>query len=181
MATDWSRLCTLAIDPAATSGWAIFEGKARVTSGVTRCAADRLHVVDQWSEHATANGLVRFVVAEKWTPGMPSHSVMFGTGAAWGRWLERLEDSGYREDWILRLEPRQWRTAVGIRARGREHAKKAAMEAFWYETGERAETDDEAEAFLIGKAAFALHLAATTLPARQKRLLWADDGEVASV
>lgn len=172
MASDLSGLCTLAIDPAATSGWALFKGRDRAASGVARNVTDRFEVIERWLDYAGENSLVRWCVAERWTPGLPSHTAMFGIGANWGRWLECIERTGYREDWILRLEPREWRTAVGIRARGREHAKAAAREAFWYDTGERAETDDEAEAYLIGKAAFLLHKAGSTLPARQKRVLW---------
>ena len=121
------RLCLLSIDPARSSGWAIWAGRVLHDSGTALTAQDRADVVERWLLLAATRNLVRAVVAESWSPGMLSHATMFGCGAAYGRWLERIEDSGYREDHILRYMPAQWRKIAGIRSRGRVACKAEAI------------------------------------------------------
>ena len=169
------RLCLLSIDPARSSGWAVFDGAMLHDSGRALTATDRADVVERWLLLAATRNLVRAVVAEGWSPGMLSHRTMFGCGASWGRWLERIEDSGYREDHILRYMPAQWRKVVGIRSRGRVACKAEAIRvvARLYDV---VADEDQAEAILIGRAALTdTPSLCKVLPGRIRKLLLVDD------
>lgn len=169
------RLCLLAIDPARTSGWAIFDGPKLHDSGIACNATDRADVIERWLLLAATKNLVRAVVAESWSPGMLSHATMFGCGAAFGRWLERIEDTGYRDDHIVRYLPAQWRKLVGVRSRGRAACKAEAIRKVHGLYGFVAD-EDEAEAILIGQAALTdTPSLCKVLPGRIRKLLLVDD------
>ncbi len=169
------RLCLLSIDPARSSGWAVFDGATLHDSGRALTATDRADVVERWLLLAATRNLVRAVVAEGWSPGMLSHRTMFGCGASWGRWCERLDDTGYREDHVLRYTPHQWRKLVGIRSRGRESCKAEAIRMVDRIYGVTA-MDDQAEAILIGRAALTdTPSLCKVLPGRIRKLLLVDD------
>lgn len=169
------RLCLLSIDPARSSGWAIWAGRVLHDSGTALTAQDRADAIERWLLLAATKNLVRAVVAESWSPGMLSHATMFGCGASYGRWLERIEDSGYREDHILRYMPAQWRKIVGIRSRGRVACKAEAIRTVARLYNVVAD-EDQAEAILIGKAALTdTPSLCKVLPGRVRKLLLVDD------
>lgn len=165
------RLCVLGIDPARSSGWAIFDGERLHDSGTAITNHDRVDAVEKWLLLAATKDLIRVVSAETFTPGMLSHTTMFGAGAAWGRWLERIEDTGYRPDHCVRYTPGQWRKIVGIRGRGREACKAEAVRMVHRMFGILAD-DDQAEAVLIGLASLRdAPSVVQALPGRVRKLL----------
>ena len=55
------RLCLLSIDPARSSGWAVFDGAILHDSGRAKTSAHRDDAVSAWLHLAAAKDLVRAV------------------------------------------------------------------------------------------------------------------------
>lgn len=116
-ATPRPHACVvLAIDPGATSGWAIphqcvllhnvrVSDVTLIESGVARTAAERAYAVSRVVEASRIYGVPIAVVAEKWS----SHGAFGGArtqrglGAAWGAWREQLELAGIPKRRVIRV------------------------------------------------------------------------------
>lgn len=165
------RLCLLSLDPARSSGWAVFDGATLHDSGRARTAANRDDAIAAWLHLAAAKDLVRAVVAEDWFRGARSHATTYAMGVSFGRWAEAVEATGVREDWILRIRPSEWRRCLGFRSRGRVAAKAEAVR-YVHSLHGLTVGDDEADAICLGHAT--LRMAErfdTVLPATQRKLL----------
>jgi len=147
----------LAIDPGATSGWAVVARGRVFASGVARTAADRAGVVGDWS--ASLLGLPDVAVVETWTVGGGrgraggtrwTPSTMIGLGAARGRWLERLELACVPARRIVSVTPATWRAVLaGLPRKTTDDAKRSAAIVARAKVGRPVEPD-EAEAICIG-------------------------------
>lgn len=165
------RLCLLSIDPARSSGWAVFDGAMLHDSGRAKTSANRDDAIAAWLHLASAKNLVRAVVAEDWFRGSRSHATTYAMGVSFGRWAEAVEATGIREDWILRVRPGEWRKALGFKSRGRTAAKAESVRHVHSLHGLTV-GDDEADAICLGHAT--LRMAErfdTVLPATQRKLL----------
>lgn len=105
-------------------------------------------VVSRFVETVGADSYV--VAAESWSAGgWKSHKTLMGMGANWERWKTALLDQGVAERRIVRVLPREWRSAVLTRAKlTREQWKARAIDYVRREFGYEA-NDDAAEAALI--------------------------------
>lgn len=119
-------MITLAIDPAATSGWAIGEGGRVLDAGIVRSAAERRDTIRFALDIASSSPLC--VVAEDWTAGGElGIRQILGMGAAWGRWAEAIELAGISPIAITRVYPQTWRSVLAPLARRTgEEAKRSA-------------------------------------------------------
>ena len=165
------RLCLLSLDTARTSGWAIFDGMSLHDSGIAKTQQHRDDVVCAWLHLAALTDRVRAVVAEDWFRGSRSHATTYSMGVSFGRWAEAVEATGIREDWILRVPPRDWRKELRFMCRGREALKR---ESVAYAKGLTGKTvgDDEADAICLGHATLRrAEWFGTVLPASQRKLL----------
>lgn len=109
----------LGIDPAASSGWAIFAYGKYITSGVAKTQSEREYAVRLALNETLAridmpkHDPVLVVVAEKWTRGGKWYAAtMTGIGASWGKWVAELERVGLPKRRIVRVYPATWRGAV---------------------------------------------------------------------
>lgn len=165
------RLCLLSIDPARSSGWAVFDGAMLHDSGCAKTSAHRDDAVAAWLHLASAKYLVRAVVAEDWFKGARSHATTYSMGVSFGRWAEAVEATGIREDWILRVKPSDWRKALQFRSRGRQAAKAESVR-YVHSLHGLTVGDDEADAICLGHATLRrAEWFGTVLPASQRKLL----------
>lgn len=165
--------CTvLAVDPAATSGWALWTGKGWTTGVAERWKTRAGACLDaaMWA-HETQRPLV--VVAETW-PGLRG-TALAGLGAQWGRWLAELERLDVPEKRIVRVDTGTWRKAVlGITRQTGDASKRAAMMRARAVLGHDV-TADEAEALCIGLYGLRSERVAKAIGVRElKRLGWTD-------
>jgi hypothetical protein len=137
----------IAIDPGATSGWALFEGNDLVASGVAKSLGDRQAVMERLSDHAADIT----AVLEDWTAGgWKAVSQLLGMGSARGRWLEQLETIGIRGSRVHGVYPQTWRTVLApLKRKTNEEAKASARTVARAHLG-RDVGPDEAEAVCIG-------------------------------
>jgi hypothetical protein len=162
----------LAIDPGATSGYAILTNASGaigiVANGEREFAS--MEIVRRAMRSATVNELPLVAVAEKWTAGgWRSAASMMGLGAAWGAWEQVLREAGHPKRRIVRVYSQTWRAAmIGGRQRSAEQWKADAQRIVKARYGIDA-GPDEAEAILIG--AWAMHAGevAAVLPKRRAR------------
>lgn len=170
----------LAVDPAATSGWALtyvlpHEPHLRTWShGVAETWQNRSFAVDQADVIASTIGRPLVVVAETW-PGLRG-SALAGLGAQWGRWLAELERLDVPERRIVRVDTGTWRkTVLGITRQSGDASKRAAMLRARAVLGHDV-TADEAEALCIGLFGLRSERVAAALGRRElKRLGWSEE------
>lgn len=82
----------MAIDPASTSGWALFVNGELVNYGTTTTPIERHRAARMACKAAQDNDAPLAWVFEKWaTQGKWSARTLFGMGASRGRWLEATE------------------------------------------------------------------------------------------
>lgn len=166
--------CTiLAVDPAATSGWA-HQGAGTWTTGVATTWRERYAAVaDAWSLEGRDRPLV--VVAETW-PGLRG-TALAGLGAQWGRWLAELERLDVPEKHIVRVDTGTWRKSVlGITRQSGDASKRAAMMRARAVLGHDV-TADEAEALCIGLFGLRSEKVAAAIGKRElRRLGWSEEG-----
>jgi hypothetical protein len=153
----------LAIDPGATSGFAVVRGGRVLGSGTARCAADRRRILDAWGEKPD------IIVREDWTRGGQwGFKQVLGMGAEWGRWAEAIELAGLRPLRVKKVEPNEWRwPLLGRSRRTREQWKRAAIDyvgALNIDAG-----SDESEAICIGLFATRSEDVWNALTARERR------------
>ena len=169
----------LAVDPAATSGWALWDG-SEWTTGVANTWVDRADaVMDAWSFDAVAGpveGRDRplVVIAETW-PGLRG-SALAGLGAQWGKWLAELERIDVPEKRIVRVDTGTWRkTVLGITRQSGDTSKRAAMLRARAVLGHDV-TADEAEALCIGLWGLRSEKVAAAIGKRElRRLGWSEE------
>lgn len=160
MSLPGAQAAVLGLDPARSSGWALWLPSTIASSGVCTSAQDRRAIVVDAKVQAQARGLPLVVVYEqhtvgggagrdgkgtRWTP-----AVMMGLGESRGRWLEQLELADIPRSHVIGVTPATWRKATLPRgvARDRESLKAAAI-ASCKARGWPVASDDEAEACLI--------------------------------
>jgi hypothetical protein len=172
----------LAIDPAATSGWA-HNGAGSWTVGTASTWRERYAVVaDAWQLEGQGRPLV--VVAETWrtnTEGPKKKRSKIGfpqvlsLGAQWGRWLAELERLDVPSKRILLVDTGTWRQAIFGRSRGasdgfKRQAQMRARVVLGHDVG-----PDEAEALCIGLWGLRSEAVAKALGVRElKRLGWSE-------
>lgn len=113
-------LCVvLAIDPGALSGWALFVRGKLVDFGEGNKPLDRRLACYRAATTANDNGLPLIIVGETWTRhGDWSFESTLGLGAAWGRWLEGIDEAPqvnigqWRGPKIIRVLLDDWRRAI---------------------------------------------------------------------
>ncbi len=174
----------LAIDPGATSGWALLApcvGRALGTvdrgfigsGSTTREHAD---VVRRAMELAAFHRRPLVVVGEKWTTGnrwndrRMNAATLAGLGAAWGAWAHVLREAGHPKRRTLRVLVSDWRAAVLSLRVGtpREEAKARARWRARLALG-REPLEDEAEACCIALWAAHAGEVAAVLPVGRSR------------
>lgn len=146
------KYITLGLDPARRSGWSIFDcGEFRVC-GPASHAHEREDVISIAVRLAHDKGIPLVVGVEDWSlHGEWGRAQIFGMGAGWGRWEHILEREGYDKRLLFRVQVNVWRKAMlGLPPRTKRDDAKAA--ALRYCKGKRwkAESDDAAEAAVIG-------------------------------
>lgn len=164
-------LIILAIDQAATSGWAmarVTDGKvSELRSGTAKTSDERKAVVSQlvWadyivsaqampvpSQHALKHVQVVFEDHGGFHFGRGNMSMasVLGMGAARGRWLEQLEGVGLKKSRIQSVSPKAWRKAV-LGLAGNASSERAKQAALLYARAKYGLscTDDEAEALCM--------------------------------
>lgn len=144
----------LAIDPGASSGWAVFDAGRYVTSGVAKRAIGRSVACDMARDQARASGLRLIVVAEKWTPGgkFAGARTMAGLGTSWGEWLAAIETAEIPKSRIVRVFTQTWRAAVLSPPRGMKSEALKALAVYRAQaiTGMPNVNHDESDAICIG-------------------------------
>jgi hypothetical protein len=130
----------LAIDSAARSGFAVARSASVVdVAGAVTTAAQRRAVCEDVVQRRLAADLPLVVVAEDWPGLWRSWKTAVGAGRNWGRWLDHIElVLGVREDQIVRVNTRRWRsdlfgveltrmkTPKGLKPRPPEEMKRLA-------------------------------------------------------
>lgn len=159
----------LAIDPAATSGYAVFAPAGPIESGTAKTIADLESVVALAQREAEAHELPLIVVGEEWVGvGKLTAKTVAGMGAAWGRWAAVLEQAEHPKRRTLRLSTGTWRKRAYGKSRGKTEAFKAwAMAYVAARFRVRLKSDDEAEAVVIGDVAMRSPEVAAVLPGRK--------------
>lgn len=164
----------LAVDPAATSGWAAHIDGEWHTGIAEDYRARRLAAYDTWS-CARQLGHPLVVVAETW-PGLRG-TALAGLGAQWGKWLAELERLNVPDKRIVRVDTGTWRkTVLGITRQSGDASKRAAMLRARAVLGHDV-TADEAEALCLGLWGLRSEKVAKAIGARElKRLGWSEEG-----
>lgn len=164
----------LAVDPAATSGWAVHVDGEWHTGVAESWRARRLAAYDGW-ECARRLDRPLVIVAETW-PGLRG-TALAGLGAQWGRWLAELERLDVPEKRIVRVDTGTWRkTVLGITRQSGDASKRAAMMRARAVLGHDV-TADEAEALCIGLFGLRSEKVAKAIGVRElKRLGWSEEG-----
>lgn len=152
----------LAIDQGTRSGWAILTGRERVVCyGTTTNHTHRRAVMER--AHAEANKAPSrpLVVALEGHDNLPASlgantQTLLGLGASRGRWQEVAEMTGQPSRRVVQIGVADWRRRTfGKKSKG---LKRAAYKAMAVEAVSQLYTltctHDEAEAVLIGAAAF---------------------------
>jgi hypothetical protein len=166
----------LAVDPAATSGWALLVGGSDPRGhrvGIATEWQDRMAAAVDASHLASDLGPPLVVVAETW-PGLRG-TALAGLGAQWGKWLAELERLDVPDGRIVRVDTGTWRkTVLGITRQSGEASKRAAMMRAHAVLGHDV-TADEAEALCIGLFGLRSEKVAKAIGARElKRLGWSE-------
>jgi hypothetical protein len=161
--TSAPTLTVFAIDPGATSGFAVVRGDRVLGSGTAKCAADRRRILDTWGEEPD------IIVREDWTRGGKwGFKQVLGMGAAWGHWEEALELAGLRPLRVKKVLPNEWRLPLlGRKRLTREQWKREAIgyvDALGIDAG-----SDESEAICIGLWATRSDAVWEALTARERR------------
>lgn len=146
------RCVILAIDPGASSGWAIAVAGIPSRWGRAHTHDDRYMACAVAMAEADRHHLPLLVVSEKWTAGgWMSASSMMGLGAAWGQWQAAIEEAGIRRSRVVRVYPQTWRAKVLRPRRGATSDQlkhlSATMASAW--TGEIIADHDVADALGI--------------------------------
>lgn len=156
----------LAVDPAATSGWAIFDCGLYYASGVAATAFERgaaLELLNDVAPHRRRVPANLLVVVEDWRIGRRPRRKGDGTdsgnwspttlvrmGESRGRWLERAASAGIPEAQIVHVEPPTWRAVLaGMPRRSGEQAKASAVQLVRMRFSNQVEDENEAEAVCI--------------------------------
>ena len=171
----------LAIDPGATSGWALW-GPDRPRSPSDRLRSWTVGTASTWqgryaavvdAAHLASDAdLPLVVVAETW-PGLRG-TALAGLGAQWGRWLAELERLDVPARRVVRLTTGDWRRVVlgGARCRSTE-AWKAASRARAHAVLGHDPGPDAADALCIGLAGLRSPAVAAAIGKRElRRLGW---------
>lgn len=149
----------LAIDPGATSGWAILvEGKPRCWGSLAASDSDGIdRVIFEACDLAIRYKLPLVVLGEEWGRGGKRGMAQWqGLGGAWMAWkygCDRARAKGLPvvESRVLRVLQKVWRSVFGLNL-GREVVKAYCLRAARERTGIELppEQHDVAEALLIG-------------------------------
>ena len=172
-AYDQIPVTILSIDPARTSGWAVYSFGRCIASGTTKTHDERCGAIAIAQAEESRSGRKLVVVAEKWTAGgaFGGARTMGGLGAQWGMWQAALESCSVPNSRIVRVYPQTWRSGVlGGHQRGvksAEWALRAAKRAE-VETGHIC-SDDEAEAVCIGAWALRADAVRDKAPSRRRK------------
>jgi len=144
----------LAIDPAETSGWAIFEDGQLRLCGRCRSPSDQLNsIVLRAVEISQIAGRTLVVVGEKWAPYVTANLAPY-----WKPWDWALHD--LKRDMKIRPAPKvvrvnvsTWRAKIYGGKVGRNVSKTMACECArqWYGLNISEEEHDMAEACMIGR------------------------------
>ena len=142
----------LAIDPGATSGWALYSADRCIASGIAKTHEQRVMAIEIAQTEETRAKLRLIVVAEKWSPGGRWYTAtMTGIGAAWGMWQAALEACEVPKVRVVRVYPQAWRSRVLTGRRGVKTevwdlmAQRRARQEVGHDVG-----DDEADAICMG-------------------------------
>lgn len=132
-------MIALGIDQAARSGWGIAVNRTVVRSGVASTHAERKAVVELVRELAGGDMRQVLVMLEdhsgflfakgtKGRQGAPTRNTatILGMGAARGRWEACLDDAGHPKTLRDDVEPRTWRSKLGITGRDTDALKASA-------------------------------------------------------
>jgi hypothetical protein len=144
----------LGIDPARSSGWALWASGHIDAFGVCGHARDRQDAV-RLAQHAAADlDYPLVIVYERHTVGGGARwnpETMMGMGEARGRWLEQLELAGVKRSHVIGVTPGTWRRAALGASTGRmqRDGLKALAVQSCKARGYPVTNDDEAEAILI--------------------------------
>lgn len=162
----------LAVDPAATSGWALWTGQAWAT-GVATDWRHRFCVARDAGHARALTGMPLVVVAETW-PGLRG-AALAGLGTQWGKWLAELERYELAPK-VVRADTGTWRKAVlGITRQSGDASKRAAMLRARAVLGHDV-TADEAEALCIGLWGLRSEKVAAAIGKRElRRLGWSEE------
>lgn len=177
----------LAVDPGATSGWALTyvlpgEPYLRTWSyAVAETWQDRSFAADQAHVIACTTGLPLVVVAETWRNTRPKGgrpfpmSTAVGLGAQWGKWLAEIERLDVPAKRILRVDTGTWGQAVLGRSRLTTEQRRVASMLRARAVLGRDVTHDEAAALCIGLWALRAEATAKAIGKRElKRLGWSE-------
>lgn len=148
------QAAVLGLDPARSSGWALWLPSTIASSGVCTTAEDRRAIVVDAKVQARARGLPLVVVYERHTVGGGARwtpDTMMGMGESRGRWLEQLELADIHRSHIIGVTPGTWRRAALGKVTAtmrRGDLKSLAVESCRLR-GFVVSCDDQAEAILI--------------------------------
>ena len=169
--------CTiLAIDPGAASGWAIMGERPDGSFGLCDSGSVKgaCRTAVKWAaSRADFDAMPLVVVGERWMSRMDRRRGGYtqqGLGAAWGRWLQLLEDAEHPKRRTLRVDLMTWRRALfghPLRRRSEEWKLLAVARANHHTETMRGDmSHDEAEAICIGEFAMRWDKVRDVLPKR---------------
>jgi hypothetical protein len=140
----------LAVDPGATSGWAMYDRGYFQLSGECSAFGDRpLEVARCVIAHAKSRDLPAILVCER--PFAASLQTAAGMGAAFGAWKSAWFASGAVKARIVRVYPSTWRAKVLGRGWGNKPRDMTRAEEVRRAEAVRGDCgNDEAAAILIG-------------------------------
>lgn len=169
----------LAIDPATTSGWALFlEGKPVSWGALAASDSNGIDaVLLQACELTSRTKLPLVVLGEDWgRGGVMGLAQWQGLGAGWGAWryaCDRARAKGLPvvESRVMRVTQTTWRAAFGLSSLRREHVKAYSVRAARERLGITLtdEQHDTAEALLIGLWGARAGAVGSKLPAKIMR------------
>lgn len=183
----------LAVDPAATSGWALVYASPSVPSAQVwqhGVAETWIHRSDACARaHGVAHALGRplVVVAETWRvsggkqgrEGRASwnSATIAGLGTSWGLWLAELQRLDVPERRIVRVDTGTWGQVVLGRSRMTTEQRHAASQLRARAVLGHDVTPDEAAALCLGLWGLRSEKVAKAIGVRElKRLGWREEG-----
>lgn len=170
----------VAVDPGEKCGWCIWvHGKLAHHGTLNEDIEDVIFVLRTAADLALKHGLTLILVGEKWGAGGQKMTPIMaaGLGAGWGPWLYVAKSRAHQrlsDRYILRLNPRTWRTIVygSSPNYSTEQWKRMARERVRAQFPQiTTSSADECEAILIGFVATRFDKVGAALPAKVRKAM----------
>ncbi len=151
----FDRPVVLALDQAAHSGWAIYDGQRIASWGLATKASHREAVVLKARQIARTTERDLLVIYEDHAhiPAARKRNTatILGMGDARGRWLEQLERFGHSKAWVTCVDPLTWRAKLIGSFGGTDAIKARAVRRASQTVGQPIEDHNVAEAICIAE------------------------------